>query len=609
MEQKKTIVSIVVPVYNTLEYLPACLNSLKNQTIGADRLEIIIVDDGSTDGSVEYLKEFAGQNKNVKLFCLPQNTGDAGYVRNVGIKAATGEWLYCVDSDDWLGAEAIERLVKHAEEWGSDVVQGKMTNVDGADRKGKTAYFNSNRESIVNGNLASEKVLSETVGPSRLIKMDLLKMNHILFPEGIWPHDVIFMLEVLFSAEHISIANDYEYYFVRRDSYRSGGLSKTASMPPAKRPERILKSLQRVFDIIDKNSKKPMEHLVVITKIFFYQLGHAMAQIGAYAEQSPEQYCDRGKAFKEKLWERVRRYYTPELRALLPVKKAIRWDYAQHGVYDETEIPILLFCSPKAVNRVKLWPESSCDDREVSRLPELAVLAEDTWKRLHSIAIKAAVFCVTDVSFDENLKVLVKGTYEYPLLITEEPEICPVLQYDGQLIFAEMTTVKNDVWGEPYQGRGRWEAVFSLKEWIKDEKQVFTTGVLYQYDEDQAAMINMFRDDRFAESELPVILTENDNPHCKAVLKLGNLIERASADEQLKIAKKTIKQYRTQEKELKRDLNKSKRELNKAERDLKKAKRDLNKAKRDLDELKNSKSWKLTKPLRTVGDGIRKFLH
>ena len=98
MEKKETIVSVVIPVYNTLEYLPTCLESLKNQTIGADRMEIILVDDGSTDGSVEYLKEFAKQNINVKLFCLPQNTGDAGYVRNVGIKAATGDWLFCVDS-------------------------------------------------------------------------------------------------------------------------------------------------------------------------------------------------------------------------------------------------------------------------------------------------------------------------------------------------------------------------------------------------------------------------------------------------------------------------------------------------------------------------------
>ncbi|MBR1661974.1 MAG: glycosyltransferase [Acidaminococcaceae bacterium] len=615
---QKTIISIVVPVYNSKEYLPTCLGSLINQTIGADKMEIILVDDGSTDGSVEYLKEFADQNKNVKLFCLPHNTGDAGYVRNIGIKAATGDWLFCVDSDDWLGPEALERLVKHAEEWDSDVVQGKMINVDGVGRKGKTAYFNSNRESIVNGELAMEKILSETVGPWRLIKMDLLKTNHILFPEGMWPHDVIFMLEVLFAAKHISIANDYEYYFLRRDSYRNGGLSKTTSMPPAKRPDRIVKSMQRVFDVIDKNSKEPMEYLIVITKIFFYQLGHAIAQIGAYAEQSPEQYCERGKIFKEKLWERVQRYYTPELRALLPVTKAVRWDYAQHGIYDESEIAILPFCTPKAVNSMKLRPDVAENSQNVSRLPELSVLAEDTWQRLRGKAIKAAVICVTDVKSVENLKILVTGTYDYPLLITEQPEICPVLQYNDQLLFAESTIVRKDVWGEPYQGRGRWEAVFSVKEWIKNMESKIKIGFYYRYDEKQAAVINSYRDDRFAESAVSITMTDAGNAdiYYKALLNLGNLIERGSVDEQLKNAKKTIKQYTAKEKELKGKLNQVKgklsqanRKFNKANEKLNKADCKLNKISRELNNVKTSKSWKLTKPFRMVGEIVRKVLN
>ena len=611
MEQKKTIVSIVVPVYNTLAYLPVCLGSLKNQTIGADRLEIIIVDDGSTDGSVEYLKEFEEQNKNVKLICLPQNTGAPGYVRNVGIKAATGDWLYCVDSDDWLGPEAIKRLVECAEEWDSDVIQGKMITVDGPNHKGRGTYFRSAEASIVNGNLRTDRCLIETVGPMRLIKMDLLKKYNILFTENLWPEDIIFMLEVLFSAKRVSIVNDYNYYFVRRDAFRHSGHSNMDTITPVKKPDRILKAMQTIFDIIDNNSNFTLEYLSIIQKLFSFHLGRAFTQINAYAEHFPEQYPDNGIVLKEQLWERVRRYYAPELRALLTVSKAIRWDYAQHGFYDESEISILPFCTPKAAHAMKLRPDVEGSNRKVARLPELAVLTEDTWQRLHSIAIKAAIFCITGVSCDENLKVLVKGTYEYPLLITEEPEICPVLQYDDQLIFAEMTTVKNDVWGEPYQGRGRWEAVFSIKEWIKDEKRVFKIGVCYHYDENQAAVINTFRDDRFAESELSVTLAEkdNENTHCEAVLKLGNLIERASADEQLKKAKKEIKQYRIQEKELKRELNESKRDLNESKRDLNKAKRDLNKAKRDLNKLMNSKSWKLTKPLRMVGEGIRKILH
>ena len=589
MEKKETIVSVVIPVYNTLEYLPTCLESLKNQTIGAGRLEIIIVDDGSTDGSVEYLKEFAKQNKIVKLFCLPQNTGDAGYVRNVGIKAATGDWLFCVDSDDWLGPEALERLVKHAEEWDSDVVQGKIISVDGAAKKEQLPYFASNEPSIVNGDLTAREELSAIVGPRRLIKIDLLKTNHILFPERIWPEDVIFIYRVLFAASHISIANDYEYYFLRRDSFRTGGLSKSNRLTSVKRPDRIVKAMQTLFDLIDANSATLLEYKFIIKKIFTYHLGHKIEQIDVFAKQLPDQYPDRGLSYKKQLWERASKYYNQDFRALLPVTKAVRWDYAQHGIYDESEIAILPFCTPKAVNSMKLRPDVAENSQNVSRLPELSVLAEDTWQRLHAKAIKAAVICVTDVKSVENLKILVTGTYDYPLLITEQPEICPVLQYNDQLLFAESTIVRKDVWGEPYQGRGRWEAVFSVKEWIKNMESKIKIGFYYRYDEKQAAVINSYRDDRFTESILVVAVSEAGDvaTYYKVVMNLGNLIERGSTDEQLKNAKKSIKQYTTKEKELKQKLNTVTKKLN---------------------GVKSSKSWKLTKPLRELTRFFSKLL-
>ena len=614
----KPIVSIVIPVYNTREYLPMCLDSLKNQTIGADRMEIIIVDDGSTDGSVEYLKEFAGHNENVKLFCLSQNTGDAGYVRNIGIKAAKGDWLFCVDSDDWLGPEAIERLIKHAEEWDSDVVQGKIISVDGAAKKEQLPYFASNKPSIINGDLTVHEELSAIVGPRRLIKMSLLKMNHILFPEGIWPHDVIFIYRVLFAASHISIANDYEYYFLRRDSFRTGGLSKSTRLTPAKRPDRIVKAMRTVFDLIDDNSTTLLEYKFIIKKIFTYHLGHKLEQIGVYAKQLPDQYPDEGMSYKKQLWERAGKYYNSELRSLLPVAKAVRWDYAQYGIYDESEIEILPFCTPKAVNSMKLCPIIAGNNQKASRLPELAVLAEDTWNRIHSTAIKAARICVTDVKSDENLKILITGTYDYPLLITEEPEICPVLQYNDQLLFAESTIVRHDVWGEPYQGRGRWEAVFSVTEWIKSGDLKITIGFYYQYDEKQAAVIRTFRDDRFTENVLPVVVAEANsaNIYYNAVINLGNLIEKGSVDEQLKNAKKTIKIHKAEAKGLKRELSKANRELSKANRELSKANHELSKANHELSKanhelsrVKNSKSWKLTEPFRMVGETVRKLFN
>lgn len=586
----KPIVSVVIPVYNTKEYLPTCLHSILNQTIGAENLEIIIVDDGSTDGSREYLKEFAGQNINVKLFCLPENTGDLGYVRNIGIKAAAGEWLYCVDSDDWLGAEALERLVKHAAEWGSDVIQGKMMNVDGPKKKGRFDYFNGDEASLTFGNLAFDEIVSATVGPMRLIKMDLLKDNSILFPEGVWPEDIIFMLEVLFAATHISIANDYEYYFVRRDSYRTGGLSNVSNITSVKKPDRILKAMEKVFDIIEENSVEPLEYLLIIKKIFSYQLGHVIEQIDAFAKQFPELCSNQGKEYKNQIWKRARKYYTAELRNILAIDKAVRWDFANQGIYDNSDVRILRFCKPKPLNTVKLLLGTFGSCKKTCRLPELRILAGDTWARLYKTAVEAAVFCVTSVNYEVNYGLIIKGTYEFPLLVTTEQSFCPILQYENTFLFAKTTTIINDVWGESYQGRGRWEAVYRNEELkIRGIKKA-VTGVCFYYDEKQTAVINTFRNESFAERSLSIIQSEARDTGIEFILDVG----AKSTETQLTKAKEKIK--------------KLKNDCKMAKEDLRKAEKNWRRTQKELETLKKSNSWKLTEPFRQAAGVIRRVL-
>ena len=608
----KPIVSIVIPVYNTKEYLPTCLHSILNQTIGAENLEFIIVDDGSTDGSREYLKEFAGQNKNVKLFCLPENTGDLGYVRNIGIKAATGEWLYCVDSDDWLGAEALERLVKHAAEWGSDVIQGKMMNVEGAESKGRFSYFGSNKPSIVKGKLKTDKEITATLGPMRLIKRDLLKEKGILFPEGIWYEDAIFILEVLFSSKCISIANDYEYYFVRRDTDRKGGLSKAITLPSVKRPDRIVTALGRLFGIIDNNSQYLLEHLLIIKKLFSYQLGQAFINIEAYAAQFPEQYADKGKSFETLAWERVRRYYTPELRAALPISKAVLWDYAQKGIFNETDISVLPFCNPKPVNSVKLLnANSALNCKKASRTQELDVLNADTWDRLYRIALRSIIFCITDLEFNTDLKLFLKGTYEYPLLITSEPEVCPALQFGENLLHAESINVYEDVWGEPFQGRGRWEAVFDISDFKKLKEKAVKLVFCFKIDSDNSIIVNSFRGTRFSDRKFSLIIAEELNERNNAIqftLDLGNFVDKENVEVQLKKAKKVIRKLKVEKKNLNIELKEETKKLKATTKQLKDARTESKVATKKLQNLKNSKSWKLTKPLRVIGEAVQKVL-
>lgn len=111
-------ISIIVPVYNVAEYLPQCLDSLVNQTY--PNLEIICVNDGSTDNSKEILDEYSKKYDSIRVF--DQHNSGASVARNVGITASTGDWLMFVDSDDWIDLNTCEDLLGEALSNKTDII-------------------------------------------------------------------------------------------------------------------------------------------------------------------------------------------------------------------------------------------------------------------------------------------------------------------------------------------------------------------------------------------------------------------------------------------------------------------------------------------------------
>lgn len=119
METKEAIkVSIVVPVYNVETYLKRCVDSLLAQTI--DSKEIILVDDGSADGSGKLCDAYAENNACIRV--IHKKNGGLGSARNAGAELATGEYLYFIDSDDWLEADALETLYAVAKRDALDLI-------------------------------------------------------------------------------------------------------------------------------------------------------------------------------------------------------------------------------------------------------------------------------------------------------------------------------------------------------------------------------------------------------------------------------------------------------------------------------------------------------
>ncbi|DAA87743.1 TPA: hypothetical protein CPT90_00715 [Candidatus Gastranaerophilales bacterium HUM_3] len=104
------LISVIIPVYNVEKYLRECLDSVINQTY--KNLEIICVNDCSTDSSPEILEEYAKKDRRIIIKKNPKNIG-LGLTRNEGIKIASGEYIHCLDSDDWLELDAYEIFVKY----------------------------------------------------------------------------------------------------------------------------------------------------------------------------------------------------------------------------------------------------------------------------------------------------------------------------------------------------------------------------------------------------------------------------------------------------------------------------------------------------------------
>ena len=106
----KKNISIIIPVYNSKKYIPKTFESLLNQTIGFENLEIIFVDDNSKDNSGEIIDKYSKEYSNVISVHLKENSGFAGRPRNIGIEKSNTEYLMFLDSDDYFNEDACETL-------------------------------------------------------------------------------------------------------------------------------------------------------------------------------------------------------------------------------------------------------------------------------------------------------------------------------------------------------------------------------------------------------------------------------------------------------------------------------------------------------------------
>lgn len=183
--------SVIVPVYNMAAEgkLKFCMDSLVNQTV-AD-YEIIAVDDASTDGSLEILRAYeAAHPGRVRVITYPVNRRQGG-AKNEGLKAARGEWIGFIDSDDWVTPDYYERLLARAEETGADMVGCDYSLVAEHTFTVGRVVQNNTREQTGELDVGKHKRLLLRPGSMvvKIYRADVIRENHLCFPEGIFYED------------------------------------------------------------------------------------------------------------------------------------------------------------------------------------------------------------------------------------------------------------------------------------------------------------------------------------------------------------------------------------------------------------------------------------
>ena len=231
IENNEPLVSVIMPVYNAEEFLDKSVSSVINQTY--KNLEILLIDDCSTDNSYNILKEYANKDNRIKVFHNEQNK-HVSATRNVGIKNATGKYLYFIDSDDFIDNDYIEHLVKTAEKENADIVVN--TNIYQC-KNGKkklnilTKIFNKKQKNAKYDTIAIKVFPSVCSG---LYKKNIQEKYNIFFP-----NDVKFIEDTYFNILFFSSSNNI--IFIQPESYYYRNINKNS----------ITKTLNRLSSLHD----------------------------------------------------------------------------------------------------------------------------------------------------------------------------------------------------------------------------------------------------------------------------------------------------------------------------------------------------------------------
>lgn len=213
-------VSVVVPIYNVEKYIKKCLDSLVNQTL--QEIQIILVNDGSTDESGNIAKEYASKYTN-KIIYLEKENGGLSDARNFGMRYTEGEYIAFLDSDDYVENTMYEEMYNKALQENSDYVECDfLWEYPDKTKKDKRNSYNNKKEMLTN---------VRVVAWNKLIKREILEKNNISFPKGLRYEDIEFTYKLIPYLNKVSyVDKEFVHYVQRNNSIANVQNERTAEV-------------------------------------------------------------------------------------------------------------------------------------------------------------------------------------------------------------------------------------------------------------------------------------------------------------------------------------------------------------------------------------------
>ncbi len=215
-------ITVIIPVYNVEEYLETCLDSVICQTL--TDIEIICVDDKSTDTSLDIINKYSQRDKRVKCIQNKQNHG-LSFTRNVGIKAAKGEYIFFLDSDDEIVKDALEKLYKIAKTKNYQMVFFDFINLYESEQLENSLSYRDKDRTILEGESSGRELFIKCVEygdmqPQAWLKLynrNFIIKNGLFFHEGILHEDIPYAVKAMFQADNVFFTGHKLYKWYHRE--------------------------------------------------------------------------------------------------------------------------------------------------------------------------------------------------------------------------------------------------------------------------------------------------------------------------------------------------------------------------------------------------------